>query len=359
MKKCLAIILSIVCILSFSHLCAYANDIESYESTHCLGAVADSYADIMSVLDTSEPARTLLSAVDNTSSFPSPGSQGSQGSCTCWAICYAMKSNSEFIKRGWTVTNPIHHFSPSYIYNQLNGGSNSGVGILTSLHNMKQKGCCTMSYFPYNASDYTTQPTDIQNANAQLYKVQNYYSINSLTAIKNQISNGRGVVIAVQVYPDMDNISTSNQVYDDTTGISRGNHAICLIGYDDNKGSNGAFKFINSWGTSWGLNGYGWISYALVDNVDNVPVNINGASVGYYMTYPSTDNYTLGDIDEDGVVDTEDARLALRIAVGLNNPTASQYVLCDVNGDASVDTSDAREILRYATGIISHFSLYD
>lgn len=41
------------------------------------------------------------------------------------------------------------------------------------------------------------------------------------------------------------------------------NHAICIIGWDDNKG---AWLVRNSWGPNWGDNGYGWVSY----NTNNI-----------------------------------------------------------------------------------------
>jgi C1A family cysteine protease len=41
-------------------------------------------------------------------------------------------------------------------------------------------------------------------------------------------------------------------------------HYVCIVGYDDQRQTAdgpGAFKFINSWGTAWGHDGYGWMSY--------------------------------------------------------------------------------------------------
>lgn len=41
------------------------------------------------------------------------------------------------------------------------------------------------------------------------------------------------------------------------------NHAVALVGWDDGLGSRGAWRVRNSWGTTWGENGYMWLGYGI------------------------------------------------------------------------------------------------
>ena len=65
--------------------------------------------------------------------------------------------------------------------------------------------------------------------------------------------------------------------------------------------------------------------------------------------------FLLGDVDYDGEIKTGDARLALRIAIGLESaitPGTGNYRAADIDLDGEVKTGDARLILRRAIGII-------
>lgn len=60
-----------------------------------------------------------------------------------------------------------------------------------------------------------------------------------------------------------------------------------------------------------------------------------------------------GDVNKDGVVKAEDARLALRRSVKLEAylPGSSQFIAADMDGDGAVSAGDARAVLRLSVGL--------
>ena len=60
-----------------------------------------------------------------------------------------------------------------------------------------------------------------------------------------------------------------------------------------------------------------------------------------------------GDVDKNGVLQAEDARLALRRSVKLETylPGSSQFIAADMDGDGAVSSSDARALLRLSVGL--------
>lgn len=59
----------------------------------------------------------------------------------------------------------------------------------------------------------------------------------------------------------------------------------------------------------------------------------------------------LGDITNNGAIDAEDARIALRVSVQLEQPTASGVIAGDTDNDGRITAADARNILRVAVGL--------
>ena len=60
---------------------------------------------------------------------------------------------------------------------------------------------------------------------------------------------------------------------------------------------------------------------------------------------------SMGDVDGDGEVTSQDARLALRYAIGLEGLTSSQKALADMDKDGDITAADARSVLRKAIGL--------
>ena len=66
-------------------------------------------------------------------------------------------------------------------------------------------------------------------------------------------------------------------------------------------------------------------------------------------------NFILGDVNWDGKVLANDARLALRISARLENPSPAAIAAADVNGDRYVLADDARQILRFSAKLQKEF----
>jgi hypothetical protein len=200
-------------------------------------------------------------SVDLSINFPVPGDQGSQSSCVGWATAYALKSYQEKVEMGWSLNTASHLFSPAFIYNQINGGRDSGSYIYQACDLTVSKGVATLSTMPYSDSDYRTQPSAAALSEAAKYKASTWYRVNDTSQIKAALVNRKPVVAGIKVYQQLMNLQGSNSVYNTATGQNQGGHAVTIVGYDDNR-FGGAFKVINSWGANWGDGGYFWMPYS-------------------------------------------------------------------------------------------------
>ena len=221
--------------------------------------------------------QVLPSLVDLGWAEPPVGDQGTLGSCTAWATSYYYKTFQEYREHGWSVTTSDHQFSPSFVYNQTNHGVDNGANLSEVFNLIANKGDDTWAVFPYT-SFYTLQPTAAQLQAALPYRAASYGTFfkydhwwkgfygNDITPLKQQLASGDTLVIAIPTYSSFKSGYSSWACQYVWNGPYQGDpytgdHALQVVGYNDN---NRYFRVINSWGTSWGCQGFGYLSYDFV-----------------------------------------------------------------------------------------------
>lgn len=228
-------------------------------------------ANAVNSVPTAGPALTvggLPSKVDLASRMAPIQKQGSELSCVAWAVGYAMKSYAESIDLNGNLTlsngqfNPSTTFSPAFIYNQINNGRDHGSSFIDALNLLATQGAALWSDMPYVDGQYLAQPPGSAFTSAYRFRSQTYQRL-GIPDIKSKLANGQ-VVVAGFIIDDAFESLGPNQVWSGPAGRSYGGHAMAIVGYDD---SLGAYKLMNSWGTNWGTNGFGFVSYNYAPSV--------------------------------------------------------------------------------------------
>jgi len=211
--------------------------------------------------------RSLPPLVDLSGDMPPVGDQGSQGSCVAWSTSYATRTYLERVelKGQWNVNLPAAQFSPSFVYNQIaQGNCDTAVTIPNALNILSAEGAATLAMMPYSDADCRIQPSPQTLQSSAQFKISGYRRLDTqnLNDIKAHLAARLPVVVALDV--DSTFMGLGQNQYWATKGPSVGTHAVVLVGYDE---ANQLFKFINSWGTNWGTNGYGYVHYNLFPSV--------------------------------------------------------------------------------------------
>ena len=189
-------------------------------------------------------------------------SQGQLGSCVAWASGYAGLTIVKRIENNNINFEPISPLNLFVRYKKMFKESPCSYGacIPVALNILKKKGCDLFKNFPNNCEGNVSEKSEFKD---KLYDFDEINS-NDISKIKAALSAKIPIVIAVKCFSGD---SWQNAVLDDGvwngyySGEDNGGaHAMCLIGYDDNKGG-GSFEIMNSWGGEWGDKGFFWIKY--------------------------------------------------------------------------------------------------
>lgn len=201
---------------------------------------------------------------------PTPQSQGQYGTCTSWATTYAFRTILDAIRYDWTDKQKITReaYAPLFIYAQIknpyDSGCRQGSHISDAMKKLRDVGAVKKSSFDVMCASSVSSSLI---SSASINKISNFSCLVTygqhvmepvkVSLIKKALSEKQPVVIAMNIYPSFHG---SKDVWDGNTSGVSGYHAMCVVGYDDNK-YGGAFLIQNSWGERWGNGGYIWVKY--------------------------------------------------------------------------------------------------
>jgi C1A family cysteine protease len=141
-----------------------------------------------------------------------------------------------------------------------------GCYLRTVMQAMVMFGVPPEQFWPYKTADFDREPDAFVYSLADDFKAYSYYRLtpnagkSQLEVLLDHLDGGLPFMFGFTVFS---NISNNGWIPEPQPGNTvLGGHAVAAFRYDDKMK---AFLIRNSWGTSWGHEGYGWLPYSYVE----------------------------------------------------------------------------------------------
>ena len=216
---------------------------------------------------------------------PTPGDQGRFGTCTAWANGYGVATILYAKTHELTDKTLINKyaFSPTFLYEQIKDSKDYdcqfGSSIINALITLIDKGDATLRTTPYKCGSTITETAKNEAVNYKiadasfLFAAKGYSKDDaylktpeeSIDLAKKALTEGSPISVSFTLPQSFLDIKSAVWNPDSRessvdTAWKHNKHAMCVIGYDDNK-AGGAFQVLNSWGADWADKGMIWIKY--------------------------------------------------------------------------------------------------
>jgi C1A family cysteine protease len=153
----------------------------------------------------------------------------------------------------------------------------TGAYLRSTMKAMALFGVPPEEYWPYTTSLFDTEPSAFLYALGQSYRSLKYYrhdppgitGARIVSDVKTALAAQLPSMFGFTVYSSMPPLGegTGEIPFPKSEESVLGGHAVVAVGYSDAKkigSAKGAFLIRNSWGTDWGVQGYGWLPYRYV-----------------------------------------------------------------------------------------------
>lgn len=208
--------------------------------------------------------------------------QGDLGSCTANSAAGLV----EFFERKSTNNQKYINLSRLFLYKvtrtfgRIKG--DNGATLRETLGALVLFGAPPEEYFIYDISRFDDEPSAFCYAFAQNFKAIKYLRLDAsdrstsqtLANVKAYLKAGYPSIFGFTCYNSIDDADVTGRIpFPASKESFAGGHAVMAVGYDDamiitnsrdKVAYKGALLIRNSWGTTWGEKGYGWLPYEYI-----------------------------------------------------------------------------------------------
>lgn len=196
--------------------------------------------------DIIDSSKSIPTSIDYSDDLKKCRNQGDDGPCSAFAVS-AIKEWHEKKDVGFD-----EYMDPYFIYDNRSNSDKKGMSPRDTFKILRNTGIVPDSQYRSGKfrrnEDYRKQVLET----ASNYKILGYARIINIDFLKEALIKNGPCYIAVPVCdPDKSDFWNGDKII--------GYHAMCVVGYDDNKEE---LKIRNSWGSFWNDNGYTYMKYS-------------------------------------------------------------------------------------------------
>lgn len=190
--------------------------------------------------------------------------QGDLNSCTANAIAAAVQFDLMRQKQA--------SFMPSRLFLYYNervmagtANKDSGAPLRDGIKTVAKAGDCPESLWPYVPPKLAEKPPETCYTQAKKYRAVQYKRLtHKAEQLKGCLASGYPFIFGIKAHESLQSPEVARTGHESMPAQGDkpiGGHAVLAVGYDDSKQW---FIVRNSWGDSWGMNGYFTLPYAYV-----------------------------------------------------------------------------------------------
>jgi hypothetical protein len=191
--------------------------------------------------------------------------QGVRPTCLAFAISSAHEAER------YTDTTPFQHLSPESIWQHAKAGGftdSTGLSAPAAQAALVDEGQPLLSDWSYSAPVATDRPATLIDPpwNRAAMEPIALLRDEDEQPLEDALAASRIIVLQVPVTGQFDWPDRSGIIWYEPNAVSRGLHAVAVVGAANIANVGRCFLIQNSWGAGWAMSGYAWAHVSFVSN---------------------------------------------------------------------------------------------